>query len=156
MTVLAILASVAAIVVALITIWNTAPIGRQRLRVQRSIRARRDEMELEKRKDRFASEPTLIEFEARFDELADACEAKQIPRDLRVLWAWLFSLAGDSPVGQQIQYGALEVHQEMIAMTARKGARSITGREWLEVYPIPLAQRSATKPSSARVPSIKD
>ena len=156
MTVLVILASVAAIVVALITIWNTAPISRERLRVQRSIRARRDEKELEERKDLFASEPALIEFEARFDELADACEAKQIPHDLRVLWARVFRLAGDSPVGRPFQYGTLEVHQEMIAMTVRKGSRSITGRDWLEVYPIPLAPRSATKPSGAPIPSIKN
>ena len=154
MAVLVILASVAAIVVALIAIWNTAPISRQRLRIQRSIRARRDERELENRKYRFASEPALIEFEARFDELADACEAKQIPHDLRVLWARVFRLAGDSPVGRPFQYGALEVHQEMIAMTARKGARSITGRESLEVYPIPLAPRSATKASRTPIPSI--
>ena len=153
---LVILASVAAIVVALITIWNTAPISRQRLRLQRSIRARRDEEELEERKDRFASEPALIEFEARFDELADACEAKQIPHDLRVLWARVFRLAGDSPVGRPFQYGALELHQEMIAMTVRKGSRSITGRDRLEVYPIPLAPCSATKPSVATIPSIKD
>ena len=156
MTGLVILASVAAIVVALITIWNTAPITRQRLRIQRSIRTRRDEKELEKRKDRFASEPALIEFEARFDELADACETKEIPHDLRVLWARVFHLTVDSPVGRPFRYGALEVHQEMIAMTVRKGSRSITGRDRLEVHSIPLAPRSATNPPSAPIPPIKD
>ncbi len=156
MTVLVILASIGAIVVALITIWNTAPVSRQRFRVHHAIRARRDEKELERRKDRFASEPALVEFEARFDELVEAYQAKQIPHDLRVLWDQVFRLAGESPVGRPFQYGALEVHQEMIVMTVRKGSASITGRDRLEVYPIPVAPRSAVNRLSAPIPVIKN
>lgn len=151
-----ILASVSAIIVAAITVWNTNTVSRQRRRAQRAVRERRERRELSKQKKSFASEPALVEFEDRFNELADAYEVKQIPRDLVALWGQVFRLAGDSPVGCPFRYGALEVHQEMIAMTVRKGSRSITSREWLEVYPIPLAPRSAIKPSSAPIPVIKD
>lgn len=106
--------------------------------------------------DLFATEPALIELEARFDELADAYEAKQIPHDLGVLWAQVFRLAGKSPAGRPFRYGALEVHQEMIAMTVRNGSRSITGREWLEVYPIPVSPHSAVNPPGAPISAIKD
>jgi len=37
MTVLAVLGSVGATIVALITIWNTAPVSRQRFRLQRAV-----------------------------------------------------------------------------------------------------------------------
>jgi len=154
--ILTILGSVAAIIVAVITVWNTATIGGQRRRIQGAVRARRERRALARQKARFASEPALVEFEARFDELADAYEAKQLPHDLRVLWGQVFRLAGESPVGRPFRYGALEVHQGMNAMTVRTGSRSITGRDWLEVYPIPLAPRSATSPPSAPIPSIKD
>ncbi|MCY4618408.1 MAG: hypothetical protein OXD50_07635 [Chloroflexi bacterium] len=156
MTVVVILASLGAIVVALITMWNTVPIGRQRLRFQRAIRARRVGKELAKRTDRFASEPVLVEFEDRFDELIEAYEAKQLPHDLRVLWAQLFRLADESPVGRPFRYGALEVHRDMNAMTVRKGSASITGRDWLQVYPIPVSPPSAVNPPSAPIPVIKD
>ncbi|MDE2893749.1 MAG: hypothetical protein OXN86_14745 [Chloroflexota bacterium] len=156
MTVLVVLGSVGATIVALITIWNTAPVSRQRFRLQRAVRARRERNEVANQIDLFATEPALIELEARFDELADAYEAKQIPHDLGVLWAQVFRLAGKSPVGRPFRYGALEVHQEMIAMTVRNGSQSITGREWLEVYPIPVSPRSAVNPPSVPIPAIKD
>jgi len=155
-TALTILGSVAAIVVAVITIWNTTTVSAQRLRAQRAIRARREREELAKQKDRFAAEPALVEFEARFDELAEAYESKQVPHDLRVLWAQVFQLARESPLGPPFRYGALEVHRDMNAMTVRKGAASITGRDWLEVYPIPVAPRSAVNLPSAPIPVIKD
>lgn len=156
MTVLVILASAAAIVVALITIWNTAPVSRERLGFQRALRSRRERRELEKRIDGFAAEPSLIEFEARFDELVDAYQAKRIPRELGVLWAQVFRLAGESPVGRPFQHGTLEIHQEMVVMTVRKGSASITGRDWLEVYSIPVPPRSSINPPSAPIPVIKD
>ena len=156
MTALVVLASVAAIVVALITIWNTATVSTQRLRLQRAVRRLRERRELEKRKDSFASEPALIEFEARFDELVEAFQAKELPHDLRVLWAQVFRLAGASPLGPPFCYGALEIHRAMNAMTVRKGEASVTGREWLDVYPIPLAPMSATNPSDTPIPAIKD
>jgi len=155
-TLLGILGSVAAIIVAVITVWNTTTVSRQRRRIAGALRARRERRALARQVASFAIEPALVEFQARFDELADAYEAKQIPHDLLVLWAEVFRLAGESPVGRSFRYGALEVHQEMIAMTVRKGGRSITGRDWLEVYPIPLAPRSATNPPAAPIPAIKD
>lgn len=156
MTALTILGSVAAIVVAVITIWNTTTVSAQRRRIHGAIRSRRECIELAKRTDRFAAEPALIEFEVRFDELADAYESKQVPHDLRVLWAQVFQLARESPLGPPFRYRALEVHRDMNAMTVRKGVASVTGREWLEVCPIPLAPRSAIHSPSAPIPAIKD
>ena len=155
-TVLTILGSVGALIVALITVWNTATVSRHRLRLRHAVRARRERRELARRVASFASEPALIEFEARFDEIAEAYQAKQIPHDLRVLWGQVFRLAGESPFGRPFRYGPLEVHQDMNAMTVRNGFRSITGRDWLEGYPLPLSTRSTTKPSDAPIRSIKD
>ena len=128
----------------------------QRLRLQRAVRARSDRKELENRIASFASEPALVEFEARFDELLEAYQAKQIPDELRVLWAQVFRLAGESPVGRPFRYGPLVVHQEVFAMTVRKGSASITGRDWLEVVPIPAPPRSAVNPPSAPIPVIRE
>ena len=58
----------------------------------------------------FAAEPALVEFEDRFAELAEAYEAKQVPRDLAVLWTQVFRLAGAYPVGRPSQYGVLVVY----------------------------------------------
>ena len=156
MTLLTILGSVAAIIVAVITVWNTTTVSRQRRRIADALRTRRERKALAREVASFAAEPALVEFEARFDELAEAYEAKQIPHELRVLWAQVFRLAGESPVGRPFRYRALEVHQEMIAMTVRKGGRSITGRERLEVHSIPLAPRSATNPPAGPILSIKN
>lgn len=156
MTVLAILGSVAAIIVAMIRIWNTDTVSGQRYRAQCAVRDRRERKALRKRIEIFASEPALVQSEARFNDLVEAYEAKRIPHDLRLLWAQVFRLAGVSPVGRPLQYGALEVHQEMIAMTVRKGSASVTGREWLEVHPISLSPRLAIKPSNAPIPVIKE
>ena len=156
MTVLVILASVAAIAVAVITIWNAAAVSQQRLRVQRAIRERRVRKQLVEQTTSFASEPTLVEFEDRFDELLKAYEAKRLPGDLAALWARAFRLAGESPVGTPFRYGALVVHRDMNAMTVRKGSASITGGERLKVYPIPLSPRSAIQSSSSAIPVVKD
>ena len=156
MTLLAILVSVAGITVAALRVWNTTPVSNQRLRLRRAVRARRERRELENRIASFASEPALIDFEARYDELWEAYGAKQIPDELRVLWAQVFQLAGESPVGRPFQYGPLAVHQEVFAMTVRKGSASITGRDWLEDVPIPAPPRSAVNPPSAPIPVIKE
>lgn len=69
---LTILGSVAAIIVAVLTIWNTAPVSRQWLRVQRAIRECQARTQLAKQAATLASEPALVEFEDRFDELLKA------------------------------------------------------------------------------------
>lgn len=138
MTVLTILGSVAAIIVAAIAIWNTAPVSRQRVRMQRVIQERRERRQLAHEVASFASEPVLIEIEDRFDELVTAFESKQIPDDLIALWAHTFRLTGESPVGRPFRYGTLVVHRDRNAMTVQRGSDSITGQEWFDPYRIPL------------------
>ena len=105
MTVLTILGSVAAISVAVITIWNTAPVSRQRARIQRAIRDRLKRRQLATEVESFASEPALIEIEDRFSDLMTVYESKRIPRDLAALWGEVLRLARESPVGLPFRYG---------------------------------------------------
>ena len=155
MAVVAILGSVAAAVVAVITVWNTTTVSGQRLRVQRAVRVRRERKELARQIASFAAEPALVEFEDRLDELVDAYAAKQIPHDLAALWSQVFRLAGASPVGRPFQYGVLVVHRDMNAMTIRRGSDSMTGLDWLDPYRIPPPPLSAVKPSASPIPVIK-
>ncbi len=143
MTVLAILGYVAAIVVAVITIWNTATVSRLRLRIRVALHARRDRKHQTESTKRFAAEPAMVEMEERFDDLHKAFEARDVPFDLRVLWAKVFRLADRAPVKPPFQYGELVIHWDMSAMTIRKGAASITGREELDALRIPPPPHSA-------------
>ncbi len=68
MTVLAILGYVAAIVVAVITIWNTATVGCLRLGVWGALYARRERRRQTESIKRFAAEPAMVEIEDRFEE----------------------------------------------------------------------------------------
>ena len=154
MTVLAILGYVAAIVVAVITIWNTATISRLRLRVRTALYARRERKQLAERIKRFAAEPALVEIEDRFDELHKAFESRDVPFDLRGLWAKVFRLAGRAPVKPPFQYGELVLHWDMSAMTIRKGAASITGWEELDPLRIPPPPYSATAVNPPPVPVV--
>lgn len=156
MTVLTILGSVAAISVAVITIWNTAPVSRQRARIRGAIRGRRKQRQLAKEVASFASEPALIEFEDRFDELVTAYQAKQIPRDLADLWSRVSRLARESPIGPPFRYRALVVHRDMNVMTIQKGSDSITGQEWLDPYRIPPPPLSAVKAPRSPLPVVRD
>lgn len=156
MEALTILGSVAAIIVAVITIWNTTLVSRQRLRFQRAVRVRRERNALVRQIADFTAEPALVELENRFDELVDACAAKQVSCDLAVLWAQVFRLAGASPVGRPFQYGVLVVHRDMNAMTVRRGSHSITGQEWLDPYRIPPPPLSAVKLSSSAILVVRD
>ena len=156
MAAMLILDSVAAIIVAVIMIRSTAPVSRQRLRAQRGVRVRQELGELAQRVGRFRSEPALVEFEARYDELAGAYQTKETPFDLGALWVQVFRVVGETPLGTPFRFGALEVHRDMNAMTVRKGSRTITGRVRLEAHPIPSSPRSAMKPSGAPIPTIKE
>ena len=156
MTVLTILGSIAAIVVAVITIWNTAPVGRLRVRVHRAIEERRGRRHLAKEVASFASEPALIEIEDRFSELVTAYESHRIPRDLADLWSRVFRLAGESPMGRPFRYGTVAVHRDMNAMMIQRGQDSITGQEWLDAHRIPPPPRSAVRAPSSPLSVIKD
>ena len=70
MTVLAVLGYLAAIIGAVITIQKTAPVSRQRDRIQRAIRDRRKQRQLAKEVGSFAPEPALIDVYDRIIELA--------------------------------------------------------------------------------------
>ncbi len=143
MTVLAILGSVAAIVVAVITTWNTATVSRLRLRGWVALHARHERERQAESIKRFAAEPAMVEIEDRFDELRQAFESRDVPFDLRVLWAGVFRLAGRAPVKPPFQYGELVFHWDLSAMTIRKGSASITGREQLDPLRIPPPPYSA-------------
>ena len=143
MTVLAILGYVAAIVVAVITIWNTATISRLRLRARAALYARGERKRQTESVKRFAAEPAMVGIENRFDELHKAFESKNVPFDLRVLWAKVFRLVGRAPVKPPFQYGELVFHWDLSAMTIRKGAASITGWEELDPLRIPPPPYSA-------------
>lgn len=154
MTVLAILGYVAAIVVAIITIWNTATVSRLRLRVRSARDASREQKQLTESIKRFAAEPAMVEIEDRFDELRKAFESRDVPVDLKVLWAKVSRLAGRAPVNPPFQYGDLVFHWDMSAMTIRKGAASITGWEELDPLRIPPPPYSATARPAPSVPVI--
>ena len=154
MTVLAILGYVAAIVVAIITIWNTATASRLRLRVRAALYARSERKQLTERIKGFAAEPALVEIEDRFDELHSAYISRDVPYDLRILWTKTFWLAGKAPVGPPFRYGALELHWDPSAMTVRKGAASITGWEELDPLKIPPPPHSAMAVNPPPVPVI--
>lgn len=157
MTVLAILGYVAAIVVAVITIWNTATVSRMRLRVRGAgaLYARRERKRQTENTRRFAAEPAMVEIEERFDELRKAFESRDVPFDLRVLWAKVFRLIGRAPVKPPFQYGELVIHWDMNAMTIQKGDASITG--WAELDPlrIPPPPYSAMAPTLPAIPMIQ-
>ena len=156
MTVLAILGYVAAIVVAVITIWNTATVSRLRLRVRVVLYARRERKLQAESTRRFAVEPALVEIEGRFDELREAFEARDVPFDLRVLWAKVFRLIGRAPVKPPFQYGELVIHWDMSAMTIRKGDASITGWEELDPLRIPPPPYSAMAMPSPPTSVVKN
>ena len=156
MTVLTILASIAAIVVCVIAVWNTKGAGRGRRAIRfrfgrwRERRCRRQEIE------RFRAEPALAKVERRYDDLLEACEAKHVPPDLAALWAELFAVARTSPVGTPFRYGALELHQNQGAMTIRRGADSITGTDRLDPLRIPPPPRTAVDTGVAPIEVIKE
>ena len=156
MTVLTILASIAAIIVCVIVVWNTEAAGRGRRtirsRFQRWRECRSHQLEVE----RFRTEPALLELERRFDDLLEAREAKHIPPDLAALWAALFALARTSPVGTPFQYGSLQLHQNQAAMTIRRGADLITGSDRLDPLRIPAPPRSAVDTGTAPIAVIKE
>ena len=143
MTVLTILGSVAAITVAVITIWNTATVSRLRVKLQVAGRARRERKRQAESIEHFAAKPALREIHDRFDELHKAYTSRDVPHDLRALWAKAFRLAGESPVRTPFQFGELVFHRDMGAMTIRKGPASITGREELDPLRIPPPPHSA-------------
>ncbi|MYD88230.1 MAG: hypothetical protein F4152_01305 [Dehalococcoidia bacterium] len=155
MTVLAILGYVAAILVALITIWNTATVGRLRLGVRVALHNRRERRRQMKSARRFAAEPAMVEMEERFDELHRAFESRDVPFDLRLLWAKVFRLAGRAPIKPPFQYGELVIHWDMSAMTIRKGAASITGWEELDPLRNPPPPHSAMAPTLPAIPVIQ-
>ena len=156
MTVLAVLGCVAAIIVPVITIWNTAPVSRQRVRIKRAIQERREGRQSAQEVASFASEPALFEIGGRFGDLVTMCESKQIPRDLAELWSQVFRMAGESPVDHAFRYGELVVHRDLNVMSVQQGSCSITGQEWLDPYRIPPRPRSAVKPSISPIPVVKD
>ena len=155
MTVLTILGSIAAIIVCVVTVWNTEGARRGRRAVRSRFQRWRESRRLQQEIERFRVEPALVEVERRFDDLLDAREAKHVPPDLVALWAALFALARTSPVGTPFQYGALELHQNPGAMTIRRGADSITGNDRLNPMRIPLPPRSAVNHGATPIPVIK-
>ena len=155
MTVLTILGSVAAIIVAVVTIWNTATFSRLRLRVRAARHARRERKRQAENIQHFAAEPALREIHDRFDELHSAYVSRDMPHDLRVLWTKAFRLAGKTPVGPPFRYRALEFHCDMTAMTIRKGSASITGREELDPLRIPPPPHSAIARTPPSLPVIE-
>lgn len=82
-------------------------------------------------------------------------ESKRILHDLADLWSRVCRLAKESLVGLASRYGPLVVHQDMTAMTIRRGSDSITRQEWLDPYRIPPPRRSAIVHSSSRLPGVK-
>ncbi len=156
MTVLTILGSIAAIVVAVITIWNTNTASRQRQRIQRAFEERRARRRLEQQVEHFRTQPALVQLEQRFDELHAAYTARSVPHDLAQLWSRVFVLSRESPLGTPFKYGALELHRNAGAMTVRKGPSSITGSDRLGPFRIPLAPQSAVKPGPEPIPVIKE
>ena len=156
MTVLTIVGSVAAIIVAVITIWNTATVSRVHIKIQAERRARHVRKRQSESIKRFAAEPALAEIADRFDELHDAYTSKDVPYDLRVVWNKVFRLVGKAPVTLPFQYGTLVFHWDMSAMNIRKGSASITGREELDPLRIPPPPHSAiarTLPSMPVIPT---
>jgi len=154
MTILAILGYVAAIVVAVMTIWNTATVSRLRLRVRVALHNRRERRRQMESIKSFAAEPAMVEIEDRFDELCKAFESRDVPFDLRVLWAKVFRLVARAPVNPPLQYGELVIHWDMSAMTIRKGAASVTGWEELDPLRIPPPPHSAMAPTLPAIPVI--
>ncbi len=156
MTVLTILGSLAAIIVAVITIWNTTSVSHQRAKVQTAIQDWRSRKLLAKQIDCHRAEPALLELEHQFDALSRAYHDKDVPDDLARLWATVFRLAGQAPLGTPFKYGSLEVHRDVNSMTIRKGSDSITGTDWLDPLRIPLPPRSAVKPPNSPIAVVKD
>ena len=149
MTVLTILASVAAIIVCVIAVWHTEPSGRGRQAIRSRFGRWRERRRLRQEIERFRAEPALARVERRYDDLLEACETKRVPAGLAALWAELFALARTSPVGTPFQYGALELHQNQGAMTIRRGADLITGADRLDPLRIPPPPRSAVNSRAA-------
>ena len=147
---------IAAIVVAVITIWNTNTVSRQRQRVQHAFEACQARRRLEQSVERYRTQPVLVELEQRFDELHAAYSARSVPHDLAQLWLRVFVLSRESPLGTPFRYGALELHRNTGTMTVRKGPATITGSNRLDPFRIPLAPQSAVKPGSAPIPVIKE
>ena len=116
MTVLTILGSVAAIIVAVVTIWNTATFSRLRLRVRAARHARRERKRQAESIKRFGADPALREIEDRFDELHDAYTSKDVPYELRVVWTKVFRLAGEAPVRPPFQYRALVLQSARVSL----------------------------------------
>ena len=156
MTVLTILASIAAIIVCVIAVWNTNTASRQRQRIQQALEARRARRRSEQQVEHYRTQPALVELEQRFDELHSAYSARSVPYDLAQLWSRVFVLSRESPLGTPFRYGALELHRNAGAMTVRKGPASITGSDRLDPFRSPLAPQSAVKPGSAPIPVIKE
>ena len=127
MTEITVLGSAAAIIVAVITIWNTAPVRGLSLRIRVAVLTRRARKAQRERVERFAAEPRLQEIEDRFDELVAAYRAKSIPDCLGALWSDVYRLAGAAPVGAPFQYGTLVIHRDMGVITIERGPVSITG-----------------------------
>lgn len=155
MTVLTILGSIAAIIVAVITIWNTDTASRQRQRIQHALEARRANRHLEQRVEHYRTQPVLVELEERFAELHAAYSAKSVPHDLAQLWSRAFVVSRESPLGTPFRYGALELHQSQGAMTIRRGADSITGFDRLDPLHIPPSPRSVDNTGATPIPVIK-
>ena len=155
MTILTILGSIAAIIVCVVTVWNTEGAGRGRRAVRSRFQRWRERRRLQQDIERFRAEPALVELERRYDDLLEACKAKHVPPDLGALWAALFALARTSPVGPPFRYGALELHQNHGAMTIRRGADSITGSDRLNPMRIPLPPRSAVNHGATPIAVIK-
>ncbi|MXW26865.1 MAG: hypothetical protein F4Z77_11325 [Dehalococcoidia bacterium] len=78
-----------------------------------------------------------MEFEDSFDEFHKALESKDVPFDLRVLWARPSGLPAEHQSSRPFQYSELVVHWDMSAMTVRKDAASTTGWEELDPLRIP-------------------
>ncbi len=156
MTVLTILGSIAAIVVAVITIWNADSASRQRQRMQHAVQERRARRRLEQRVEHYRTQPVLVELEQRFAELHAAYSARSVPTDLALLWSRVFVVSRESPLGTPFRYGALELHRNAGAMTVRNGPSSITGSDRLDPFRIPLPPQSAVKPGSEPIAVIKE
>ena len=156
MTVLIILASIAAIIVCVIAVWNTEPSARGRRAILSRFRCWRERRRLQQDIERFRAEPVLVELERRYDDLLEAREAKHVPPDLIVLWSALSALARTSPVGTPFQYGSLELHQNQGAMTIRRGSESITAADRLDPLRIPPPPRSAVNTRAEPIAVIKE
>ena len=156
MTVLTILASIAAIIVCVIAVSNTEGAGRGRRTIRSRFARWRERRRLQQEIQRFRAEPALAEVERRFDDLLEACETKHVPPDLAALWAALFALARTSPVGTPFRYGSLELHQNQGAMTIRRGADSITGSDRLDPMRIPPPPRTAVNQGAPPIAVIKE